>query len=80
MGNEKYIIGPYEKGKIYECSWFDSRMNGCSARFKAVMRKGRILFKELDSSRVHSPEEFYYIRIASDQYPHKRIVFQQIED
>lgn len=80
MGNEKYIIGPYEKGKIYECLWFDSSMDGCSARFKAVMRKGRIVFKELDSSRVHSPEEFYHIRIARDQYPHEIIVIPQIED
>lgn len=80
MGNEKYISGPYEKGKIYKCSWVDGGMNGCTARFKAVMRKGHIVFKELDSSRVHSPDEFYYIRIASDQYPHEHIVFQQIED
>ena len=80
MGNEKYIIGPYEKGKIYECSWFDRGMNGCTGRFKAVMRKGRIVFKELNSSSIHSPEEFYCIEKAEDQCPHERMCFQQIED
>ena len=79
-GNEKYIYGPYEKGIIYECSWFDSRMNGCSARFQAIVREGRIVFKELDGSRVHDRDEFFYIGKADDQYPHIRTGLGQIED
>lgn len=80
MGNEKYIIGPFEKGVIYECSWFDNRMNGCTGRFKAVMRKGKFMLKELDNSRVHDPSEFYYIERSDDQYPHGRTPFVQIAD
>lgn len=79
MGNEKYIYG-YTPGTIYECSWFDDGMNGCSGRFMAVVRNRTIVFKELDSPDVHTPDEFFYIGKSEDQYPHERIVFQQIED
>lgn len=59
-----------EHGKIYECSFFDEDMNGCSIRLKAVTRKGELVLKELDCSKVHKKTEFYYIELADDQSPY----------
>ena len=39
-----------EHGKIYDCSYFDEGMNGCTIRLKAVTRKGELVLKELDCS------------------------------
>ena len=56
-----------EHGKIYECSYFDEGMNGCTIRLKAVTRKCELVLKELDCSKVHKKTEFYYIRLSDDQ-------------
>lgn len=47
-----------EHGKIYDCSYFDDDTNGCSIRLKAVTRKGELVLKELDCSKVHKKTEF----------------------
>lgn len=48
----------------------DEDMNGCSIRLKAVTRKGELVLKELDRSKVHKKTEFYYIELADDQSPY----------
>ena len=69
-----------EHGKIYDCSYFDDDMNGCSIRLKAVMRKGELVLKELDCSKVHKKTEFYYIELSDDQSPYYHRTFTQIDD
>lgn len=69
-----------EHGKIYDCSYFDDDMNGCSIRLKAVTRKGELVLKELDCSKVHKKTEFYYISLSEDQSPYYRRTWNQIED
>lgn len=69
-----------EHGKIYDCSYFDEGMNGCSIRLKAVTRKGELVLKELDCSKVHKKTEFYYIGISDDQSPHYHRIWTQIDD
>lgn len=69
-----------EHGKIYDCSYFDEGMNGCSIRLKAVTRKGELVLKELECSKVHKKTEFYSIGISDDQSPHYHITWNQIED
>lgn len=69
-----------EHGKIYECSFFDEDMNGCSIRLKAVTRKGELVLKELDCSKVHKKTEFYYIELADDQSPYYHRTYTQIDD
>ena len=69
-----------ERGKIYDCSYFDDDMNGCSIRLKAVTRKGELVLKELDCSKVHKKTEFYYIRISDDQNQYYHRTWNQIDD
>lgn len=69
-----------EHGKIYDCSYFDDDMNGCTIRLKAVTRKGELVLKELDCSKVHKKTEFYYIRISDDQSQYYHRTRNQIED
>ena len=69
-----------EHGKIYDCSYFDDDMNGCTIRLKAVTRKGELVLKELDCSKVHKKTEFYYIRLSEDQSPYYHRTWNQIED
>lgn len=69
-----------EHGKIYDCSYFDDDMNGCSIRLKAVTRKGELVLKELDCNKVHKKSEFYYIRLSEDQSPYYHRTFTQIDD
>lgn len=69
-----------EHGKIYDCSYFDDRMNGCSIRLKAVTRKGELVLKELDCNKVYKKDKFYYIRISDDQSPEYHRTWNQIED
>lgn len=69
-----------EHGKIYDCSYFDEGMNGCSIRLKAVTRKGELVLKELDCNKVYKKDKFYYIRISDDQSPEYHRTWNQIED
>jgi len=69
-----------EHGKIYDCSYFDDDMNGCSIRLKAVTRKGELVLKELDCSKVHKKTEFYYISLSEDQSQDYHRTWNQIED
>lgn len=69
-----------EHGKIYDCSYFDDNMNGCSIRLKAVTRKGELVLKELDCSKVHKKTEFYYIELSDDQSPDYHRTWNKIED
>ena len=69
-----------EHGKIYDCSYFDNDMNGCSIRLKAVTRKGELVLKELDCSKVHKKTEFYYIRLSENQSPYYHRTYTQIDD
>lgn len=69
-----------EHGKIYDCSYFDDDMNGCTIRLKAVTRKGELVLKELDCSKVHKKTEFYYIRLSEDQSQDYHRTWNQIED
>jgi len=69
-----------EHGKIYDCSYFDDDMNGCSIRLKAVTRKGELVLKELDCSKVHKKTEFYYISLSEDQSSYYHRTWNQIED
>ena len=69
-----------EHGKIYDCSYFDEGMNGCSIRLKAVTRKGELVLKELDCNKVYKKDKFYYIRISDDQSPEYHRTWKQIED
>lgn len=69
-----------EHGKIYECSYFDEGMNGCSIRLKAVTRKGELVLKELDCNKVHKKTEFYYIELSDDQSPDYHRTYTQIDD
>lgn len=69
-----------EHGKIYDCSYFDASMNGCSIRLKAVTRKGELVLKELDCNKVHKKTEFYYIELADDQSPYYHRTYTQIDD
>lgn len=69
-----------EHGKIYDCSYFDEGMNGCTIRLKAVTRKGELVLKELDCSKVHKKTEFYYIRLSEDQSSYYHRMWTQIED
>lgn len=69
-----------EHGKIYDCSYFDEGMNGCTIRLKAVTRKGELVLKELDCSKVHNKTEFYYINISDDQSPEYHGTWTQIDD
>lgn len=69
-----------EHGKIYDCSYFDASMNGCSIRLKTVTRKGELVLKELDCSKVHKKTEFYYIRLSDDQSQDYHRTWNQIDD
>ena len=69
-----------EHGKIYDCSYFDDDMNGCTIRLKAVTRKGELVLKELDCSKVHKKTEFYYISLSEDQSSYYHRTWNQIED
>lgn len=69
-----------EHGKIYDCSYFDEGMNGCSIRLKAVTRKGELVLKELDCNKVYKKDKFYYIRISDDQSSEYHRTWNQIED
>ena len=69
-----------EHGKIYECSYFDESVNGCSIRLKAVTRKGELVLKELDCSKVHKKTEFYYISLSEDQSQYYHRTWTQIDD
>lgn len=69
-----------EHGKIYDCSYFNEGMNGCSIRLKAVTRKGELVLKELDCNKVHKKTEFYYIELSGDQSPYYHRTFTQIDD
>lgn len=69
-----------EHGKIYECSYFDEGMNGCSIRLKVVTRKGELVLKELDCSKVHKKTEFYYIRLSEYQSQDYHRTWNQIDD
>lgn len=75
--NEEVVL---EHGKIYDCSYFDDGMNGCSIRLKAVTRKGELVLKELDCNKVYKKDKFYYIRISDDQSPEYHRTWNQIED
>lgn len=59
-----------EKGKVYDCSWFGPGMGGCSARFRAVMRKGELVLQEVGCSVIRKPDYFYYICLSDNQEPH----------
>lgn len=76
----KYKAEYLEHGKIYDCSYFDESMNGCSIRLKAVTRKGELVLKELDCSKVHKKTEFYYIRLSEDQSQYYHRTWTQIDD
>ena len=80
--NEKDIaeVVVLEHGKIYDCSYFDDDMNGCTIRLKAVTRKGELVLKELDCSKVHKKTEFYYISLSEDQSQDYHRTWNQIED
>ena len=76
----KYPNDVIEYGKIYDCSYYDDEMNGCTIRLKAVMRKGKLVLKELDCNKIHKEEEFYYIRLSEDQSPYYHRTWTQIDD
>ena len=59
-----------EKGKVYDCSWFGSGMGGCSARFRAVMRKGELVLQRVGCYEIRKPDYFYCIQLSDNQEPH----------
>ena len=78
--NDNAEVVVLEHGKIYQCSYFDDGMNGCSIRLKAVTRKGELVLKELDCNKVHKKTEFYYIELSDDQSPDYHRTYTQIDD
>ena len=78
--DDKVEVLCLEHGKIYDCSYFDASMNGCSIRLKAVTRKGELVLKELDCSKVHKKTEFYYISLSEDQSQYYHRTWTQIDD
>ncbi len=59
-----------EKGKVYDCSWFGEYMDGYSARFRAVMRKGELVLQRVGCYEIRKPDFFYCIQLSDNQEPH----------
>ena len=77
---DEYPNDVLEYGKIYDCSYYDDDMNGCTIRLKAVMRKGALVLKELDCNKIHKEKDFYYIRLSEDQSLYYHRTYTQIDD